>query len=313
MNSDNKDLWTKVFDKTQKYLLGLSTVSGYNLVTEDSRKTGFAGVYYNIEALRCLYSDLVEKGPMDYLCTYKFSQDPLKHFFGLVRAKFGTNNNPTPYQFKSMYRRILLGVTHKLVENSNVTLQDSTEMIAIIPSAENKVKFIYDHYDFDDIDMKSVPNLSRFKEDVVNYIGGYVVKRISSKLSCLMCINSLKSDIENGIIKSRDIGSNMFYPSRFVEKALHVAETILSSELSNNVFFKPYFFDCVNMQICNTFVSFYCDYLKKMDNHCYDLLKKIVSCYCAIRFKSHAREQNDILKKNRLRSKLSKIILFNNQ
>ena len=63
----------------------------------------------------------------------------------------GSNNNPTPYQFKCMCREILLGVTDKIVKHANVTLQDSTDKAALIPSVNDKVDFICDHYDFDDL------------------------------------------------------------------------------------------------------------------------------------------------------------------
>ena len=50
-----------------------------------------------------------------------------------------------------MCREILLGVTDKIVKHANVTLQDSTDKAALIPSVNDKVDFICDHYDFDDL------------------------------------------------------------------------------------------------------------------------------------------------------------------
>ena len=41
----------------------------------------------------------------------------------------------------------------QIVKGSNVSLQDDTEMVAVIPNADNKIDFIYTHYDFDDIDI----------------------------------------------------------------------------------------------------------------------------------------------------------------
>ena len=63
---------------------------------------------------------------------------------------------------------------------------------------------------------------------------------------------------------------------------------------------QKYFFDYINIKICNAFVSLHSNLFLTMDNHCFELLKKIVSCYCSIRFKSHAREQNEILKKKQI-------------
>ena len=72
------------------------------------------------------------------------SQDPLEHFFGWFRARYGANNNPTPYQFKKTFRKILFGVTHKIVTNSNVYVDENLELISVIPSVH---EFIYDKYD----------------------------------------------------------------------------------------------------------------------------------------------------------------------
>ena len=89
MSDENKDVWMPVFDKTKEYLLGLSSMNGKSMVKEDSRKTGFAGFLLNIEAFKLIYAQLVVNGPLQYLCTYKFSQDPLEHFFVLYVHDLG--------------------------------------------------------------------------------------------------------------------------------------------------------------------------------------------------------------------------------
>ena len=123
--------------------------------------------------------------------------------------------------------------------------------------------------------------------------------RITSQLTCMKCINVLKSDKHPGLIECRDI--------------IHVCEIVLSQELEKNWMGKKYFFDHVNLKFCNSFISLHSCMIKLLDNHGLDLMKKFISCYCSIRFKSHTREQNDLLKKKRLRAKLSKLILFNHQ
>ena len=45
---------------------------------------------------------------MNFLCTYKFSQDHLELFFGKVRRLGGCNNNPTARQFVSAYRKLVV-------------------------------------------------------------------------------------------------------------------------------------------------------------------------------------------------------------
>lgn len=52
---------------------------------------------------------LVEKYQvLEYILTYKLSQDHLELFFGAIRARDGLNNNSTAKQFESAYRRLLV-------------------------------------------------------------------------------------------------------------------------------------------------------------------------------------------------------------
>jgi len=88
------------------------------------------------------------------LLTYKLSQDHLEHFFGLIRARFGANNNPTPLQFKNTYRRLLLGITNNIVHN--VLIQDNSEIVALVPSVQDKINYICDIYNFDDVTVDDI-------------------------------------------------------------------------------------------------------------------------------------------------------------
>lgn len=53
---------------------------------------------------------------LQFLSTYKLSQDHLEIFFSAVRAKGGFNNNPTAIQFKSAFKRLLV---HGELKNLN--------------------------------------------------------------------------------------------------------------------------------------------------------------------------------------------------
>ena len=131
----NQHHWRIYFEEVKEYLLGLTNLeTGPHLVQNDSKRTGFLGIYCNIIAFTRIFDDLVAHGPLYYIMTYKMSQDQLEHYFGLVHARFGPNNNPTPLQFRSIYRRLLLGVTNTIVKDSNVLLQDNSELVAVIPS-----------------------------------------------------------------------------------------------------------------------------------------------------------------------------------
>ena len=72
------------------------------------RKTGFLGFLTGIRSVRSLYNSLVVTGKLNYILTYKLSQDHLELFFGAVRAAGGFNNNPNAIQFVAAYKRLFM-------------------------------------------------------------------------------------------------------------------------------------------------------------------------------------------------------------
>ena len=71
-----------------------------------------------------------------------------EHFFGMVRCRFGCNNNPTPYQFKATYKKILIGISSKIACNTNVEVLDSDSFVAIIPTVRERIDYVFEYYDF---------------------------------------------------------------------------------------------------------------------------------------------------------------------
>ena len=73
-------------------------------------KTPFVGFMVGIEAFKRMFIDLVERqgAPLNYVLTYKFSQDHLELLFNASRGGLGDNNNPTPSQFTAIYKRLLM-------------------------------------------------------------------------------------------------------------------------------------------------------------------------------------------------------------
>ena len=56
-------------------------------------------------------------------------QDPLEHFFGIIRLRFGLNKNPNAIQFKSIIIKLLVikagGVTPSLTYNCSLVPVDT--------------------------------------------------------------------------------------------------------------------------------------------------------------------------------------------
>ena len=73
---------------------------------------------------------------------------------------------------------------------------------------------------------------------------------------------------------------------------------------------KKYFLDFLTMKIVKIVVDLQKQLFDLLDEHGYELVKKIVICYCCIRLKHHASLENLKIKKFRMRTKLSEEILF---
>jgi hypothetical protein len=65
------------------------------------------GCLVNMKTFTDLYSYVVESGEMNFLLTFKLSQDPLENFFSSVPMSSGFCNNPASIQFKAAFQSLL--------------------------------------------------------------------------------------------------------------------------------------------------------------------------------------------------------------
>ena len=109
LRSENRNVWEPFLDEAFNYLLHLKDSAG-TLTHEGPRKTGFIGFMTGIHSIKGLFKEYVDvdESPLQYLLTYKFSQDHLELFFGAMRSAGGCNDNPTVQQFIAYYKRLLL-------------------------------------------------------------------------------------------------------------------------------------------------------------------------------------------------------------
>ena len=206
----------KFLDEACEYIKGLKGPEGQPLV-KSQRKTGFSGFLLCVEAVLGLAKDLVcdDNPVLNYILTYKMSQDHLELFFGAVRSAGGWNNNPTALQFRSAYRQLMM--RHEIKGGrGNCIPQDDTEMLSNVDDKNKKKSTpveidemtIVRKYDLalrpqpveSDHDYFDVPNdmeLSEFKSAAISYIAGYVVRMVQKKTHCLKCLVALTSTKEN--------------------------------------------------------------------------------------------------------------------
>lgn len=197
-----------------------------------------------IRVVKSLFEELVEKdnAPLQYIITYKFSQDYLELFFSAVRGLNGHNNNPTFNQFKAAYRR-LLNIYDNTIVSGNCTAQDNT---IILPTAaqdcvnNNQETSAGRKYDVSQ-KMQETPDhdyckyspsdcLSSFTATIFTYIAGFVAKKVIKTIKCKVCANALYTteppnyDQRFVLIKLRDNGG-LTYPSSDVLKLAELTES----------------------------------------------------------------------------------------
>ena len=204
MKETNYEEWSQVFHNAQEYIGSMTDLKGSKM-TQTPRKAGFLGFLINTKSFEYLFRSLVSTKRMNYLLTYKTSQDHVELFFCSLRARLGSNNNPTSREFFSAYRRLLLH--HEIRGNGgNCMLQDDTSILSFplkkkqlspfdagedVDIIAKRYKLTEENYEHDYASVNFLPKGSQFKEAIVEYISGFIVRRVSKLLLCSICLDSV--------------------------------------------------------------------------------------------------------------------------
>ncbi|KYN10881.1 THAP domain-containing protein 9 [Trachymyrmex cornetzi] len=95
------------FTEAIHYFSNIKLTKHGPLITISKAKTGFLGFILNMINLKNMFYEYVETNYLQYILSYKLSQDHLEIFFSCIRSIGGYNNNPTYVQFSSAYKRLL--------------------------------------------------------------------------------------------------------------------------------------------------------------------------------------------------------------
>ena len=314
LRTNNKGLWLPFLEEASNYIKGLTDVTGVPMHMT-KRKTGFVGFLVAIESLKLLFKELVEgeKAPINYLLTYKFSQDHLELFFGAIRSAGGFNNNPTAQQFTAAYKRLLMRTTieggkgncqkldptsilHIIDDTCNVNKDVSITNAALIRKYDLAERTsISDH----DYTIPNTFNLSELKKASISYIAGYVTKMAEKKVLCMPCskaLGSVNHQPESAFLKLKDRGS-LFKPSQSVITICEETEKCFERNVSK-------VFTELDSHMFDTPVS---------ENHVFSLIKTVSRCYCKVKLYHLGKEATTKVHEKNVRKKLSKLALFNHQ
>lgn len=317
------------------------------LVVNSRRKTGFIGFLICIESLHGLFKQYIVETPLlKYLVTYKLSQDHLEIFFSVVRSKGGFNNNPTAWQFESIYKRLLIHSELRGSVYANVTAMDKTSILycssRITRNNMGEDLLESEEYkkicrDIDDLDFlqSSAWHLTSYCSDVVAYIAGFVVKSLKKCLTCETCLNVLETEESFSMLQTRKCYGGLINASALVVETCRAAEKIFRLFLLKGYFGNiaehksglkwtgtPQFVNISNLLIHQvlrnlppTIFQHFGDHIFDLDEdnyHPLEVIKLILKKYVNIRIHHETKKFQD-LKQTRVRSVLTKTILFKHQ
>ena len=203
ISPETKDTCFQYFSAADTYIAGLKNRYGVK-VLESANRTGFFGFSIALQNFKKIYNKYCLNGPLDYILTYKFSQDHLETLFSVIRSRGGFNNNPTAIQFSSAFKQILIHNEIKSSAESNCLPLDKTSILHVSSSSRTiKIlnstsnlgdEFAFEQNEFDEIeDENEIPFhlISPVISEAVYYISGYVERKLRRKISCKECIKIL--------------------------------------------------------------------------------------------------------------------------
>lgn len=132
-------------------------IHGTNIL-KSSKKTGFLGLLINVYNVKRIFDECMQTGKLEHITTYSLGQDPLKSFFGRIRSKCGSNDNPSVEQFKSAYQKTL--VNKEITSSAFANCQDRLK-IFFVPSTKPKESN-------DEVEMNIPANSDIINEWIVN-------------------------------------------------------------------------------------------------------------------------------------------------
>lgn len=304
------------------YLSSLNGPNGQNILITN-RKTGFLGLIVCMVSVQGLFDDLVKTDLLQFLLTYKLSQDHLEMFFAAIRQRGGFSNNPTAWQFENDFKRILVHCEISCSDNANCLAQDSTSLLNIsLNCKKNTLDSLQENFELtDDMEGSFISNHNNiinciYLNDVTEYIAGFVSRKLIKSLNCNVCANSLTSNVSKSMLLNRKNKGGLCKPSMDVVKICLVAESVMRTEqnfTASNVILKLVSWAIRKLNIQNLFVclSEHCQDQDPLSGHILQLIRLILKHYFTIRLHHINSSQNEI--NDRIRQKLTKTIIFRHQ
>ncbi len=172
----------------------------------------------------------------------------------------------------------------------------------------------------------NISNISEFKKAAISYIAGYVSQMVAKKTLCQICweaLGSRQNSPESSFVALKDRG-RLIKPTSDVIKICEETEKRFSRMLASTQGNLP---RCKGIhEAIATSVLHDLDLSKVFkslgdhmfdsavdDNHVYQLVKLIVKSFCKIRLFHLGKEATQKISADKVRKRLSKLVLFKHQ
>lgn len=320
LSLNNIETVKEIFRKTRTYIRSIKDIENNDILIS-KRKTGFLGILVNmcsIEGILDLHVKTQQN--INYLLTYKLCQDHLEMFFSIIRCRGGFTNNPTSIQFESAYKKILVHTELSSAETANCLAQDDTSILKFSSSKlSRQADELYSeeyHHDFSD---DVIPeNCSTYICNVVEYIAGFVARRLVRSIGCKICAESLitSTDLYSALLLDRKNRGGLIKPHPSVTTICKVAEVIFRTSTNfcrGNVIEKMVIASMRKLNYSSLFPQLSDHMLDQnpLNNHFLQLVRSILKTYFTIRL--HHRNKSLMDAKIRIRHTYTKLIHFKNQ
>lgn len=248
LDCTNQRIVYDYFDYATKYIesLKLSLKQNTKPITESRSKCGFKGCIINMLSIKSMFSNLViANEDIPCLPVYMLSQDHLEIFFSKIRSRNGYNDNPTPLQFISAYKRLLMHseirvsrfanigdniykpLQHSKDNASNILKVSSSKKRIMMSAVEaNQSKIILD----DIATAAAVINRERKMNDLritsITYVASIIEENIvNSDITCKLCERVFQENPK--IDSSSVISTNMKKPCESTFRICKVVDVVM--------------------------------------------------------------------------------------
>lgn len=242
LSKETNEYFFAYFNESIQYLSNLKLERNGKSILKTNSKTAFFGFIQNMNNFRNIYNNYVPSGIIDRIFTYRFSQDHLEMIFGRIRARLGSNDNPTVEQFKSAYRRLF--VRNEICSSKSSNCIDTGINILTVSSRRPKLKEDYSNDAQDEnepyLRARTENNqlqLHEISEHTISYTAYEIEKAIleakdpKKSIKCYKCVKTLyeNEQIQNIFLDLKSNAKSIFQPCKSTFEICALTEEIIKS------------------------------------------------------------------------------------